>query len=85
MDDFLDMYVWLLAIAVIGFVVFWGFVIVLVVKFLKGDSGLSTDQKIGVLTQLSRIYGGAGRPSGPGPVETSARQTLIDAGIDPGR
>ena len=82
MDDFLGMYIWVLVISAIGFVLFWGVVIYLVVKFLKSDSGLSTEQKLGVLTKLTQAYGSSRGSSEPGPVESSVRGMAASEGID---
>lgn len=85
MDDFLGMYLWVLALSAIGFILFWGAVIYLVIKFFKSDSGLSTEQKLGVLTRLSSLYGSGRASSEPGPVETEVRGMAAREGIDLGR
>ncbi len=82
MDDFLSTYLIVLVLSVLGFVLFWGVIIYLVIKFLRGDTGLSSQQKLGILTQSVRMYSGGRGPSEPGPVESSVRGMAASEGIN---
>jgi len=64
MDDFLTTYFIFLVIGVIGFVLFWGAVIYFIIKFFKSDSGLSTKQKLDIVTKGMQAYPGRGGGSG---------------------
>ena len=85
MDNFIETYLIFFAIGLIIFVTFWGFVIFIVVRFLAGDSGMPTSNKLIIIGNLMKIFGGRGGGSDIGPNESTARGILTSEGIDPDR
>jgi hypothetical protein len=68
MDAFIGAYLLMLVVGAIGFVVFWGAVIFFAVKFFQSNNGLTSEQKLGVIGLLMRMFSGGGGSSEPGPV-----------------
>lgn len=62
-------------------ILFWVAVIYFVVRLLSG-SGMSSNQKIGLISGLMNSYTRYGGSSEPGPVESSMRHTAASHGID---
>jgi hypothetical protein len=85
MDNFIETYLVFMTIGMIIFVTFWGLVIFIVVRFLAGDSGMSTSNKLSIIGYLMKIFGGRGGGSDIGPNESAARGILTGEGIDPDR
>ena len=83
MDNFVETYLIFLAIGLVIFVTFWGFVIFIVVRFLAGDSGMATSNKLTIIGNLMKIFGGQSGGSDIGPNESAARGILTSEGIDP--
>lgn len=81
MDDFVTTYLILLILGVFGFVLFWGTVIYFIVKFLRGDSGMSRGEKYGFLARLFQAYSGRGGSSGD-LMDTEAGSKAAGVGID---
>jgi hypothetical protein len=82
MDDFITTYLLLLLFGLIVFVLFWGTVIYLVVKFLRGDTGMAQQQKLTLLARLMQLWSGRGGPSEPGPIESEVGDMASREGID---
>jgi hypothetical protein len=80
MDDFLTMYFIFLVLGVIVFLLFWGTVIYFVIRFLRSKSGLSTGQKLNIITKGMQAYSGRG---GSGDLmDTEAGNVAASQGID---
>ncbi len=80
MDDFLTSYFILLVFALIGLVLFWGAVIYFIVKFFRSKSGLSTQQKIDIVSKGMGAISGSG--SSGDLMGTKAGSAAASQGID---
>ncbi|UCD57688.1 MAG: hypothetical protein JSV16_00850 [Candidatus Hydrogenedentota bacterium] len=80
MEDFLTTYFIFLVIGVFGFVLFWGAVIYFIIRFLRSNSGLSTEQKLNMVARGMQAYSGRGGSSDL--MDTQAGSVAASQGID---
>ncbi len=82
MDSFISTYLFLLIIVVVSLLLFWGGVIYFMVRIWRSNSGLSDQQKLGILTKVTQALSGRRPSSEPGPNETTVRGWASREGID---
>jgi len=81
MDDFLFVYLFVMAIGGLVFIAFWGAVIYFGIKLFRGNK-LSTEQKLQIASGLLRGYSGGNGRYEPGPIESEVRSIAANEGID---
>ena len=85
MDEFVEMYLWAAIVSGTLFVLFWGVVIYLIIKFISGGSrgGPSTLQRMNIVAKVLTLLGGRSSGTGsPGPIESDVRNMAAKEGID---
>lgn len=70
----------MLVFAILGLVLFWGVVIYFIVKLFRSNSGLSTQQKIDLVSKGLRAY--SGRGSSGDLMDTKVGSVAASEGID---
>jgi hypothetical protein len=60
MDDFVSSYFILIVIVIVGNIVFWGAVGYFIFRFFRGNSGLSTQQKMDMVARGMQAFSGRG-------------------------
>ena len=81
MNDLFATYFIFLAIGIIGFVLFWGAVAYLVIRFLRSGSGLSKAQEYDLLAKGMQAYSGRGGSS-EDLMDSQAGSVAASEGID---
>lgn len=80
MDAFFSSYLLIALVAILANVIFWGTIIYFVVRFLRSKSGLSTEQKLNIITKGMQAY--SGRGGSDDLMDTKAGSAAASHGID---
>lgn len=83
MDDFIFLYIVLAIVGVVGFFLFWGAVIYIIVRIFRSNSGLTGMHKAGLAAGLLQLISrGGGGGGSTDPMDSRAGSIAAGEGID---